>query len=112
MDKQLNEDNINSKKILKHSALGIASFVLSIFTFIFFILHGISSNNNGKTGLLALIFFVCAIPSTVLAIVDLTQDNRKKALSIWALILNWGGIALVIIGALIFGGIYLFMKTK
>lgn len=112
MNKQINEVNVNSKLVIKHSALGISAFVLSIFTLILSILFGISANNNGKTGPLALMFLFCAIPSTVLAIVDLTQENRKKILPIWALIFNWGFLVLVIIGGLLFGGIYLFMKTK
>lgn len=113
MDRPLNEENINSKKILKHSALGISAFVLSIFTLIFVTLlvigisASIGTSASGKSSpILGLIFFICVIPSTVLAIVDLTQSNRKKVLPILALIFSWGWIVLSIIGAIIAGIIY------
>jgi membrane protease YdiL (CAAX protease family) len=112
MNNQINGGNVNSKIVIKHSALGISAFVLSIFSSIFFVLFGIAANNNGTTGPLLLMFIICAIPSTVLSIVDLNQINRKKTLTIWALILNWGWIVLVLLGGLIFGGIYMFFKTK
>lgn len=109
MDRSLNEENINSKKIIKHSALGISAFVLSIFTLLFVMLlfiiaysnAGKSSSGESSPTIGVIIIFMCAIPSTVLAIVDLTQSNRKKVLPIWALIFNWGWLVLTIIGTIV-----------
>jgi hypothetical protein len=92
---------------LKHSALGISAFVLSLFTFLFIILSGLGASSGGKSSPVAgLLIFMCAIPSTVLAIVDLAKGNSKKLLPIWALILNWSWIILAIIAAIMFMSVY------
>jgi cobalamin synthase len=88
----------DSQRVLKHSSLGVSAFVLSIFALIFNILLLISVSQNGTPSpIIWFILFACLITSTVLAIVDLTKCDRKKALSIWALILDWGFLVLLII---------------
>lgn len=95
------------KQQLKNSSLGIASFVLSIFAFIFLIIPTIlamtneTTNSNGGTNG-AILFIVCAIPSTVMSIIDLAKGNRKKTLAIWALIIDWGLLFISIIITIIF----------
>lgn len=57
-------------------------------------------------------FFICAIISTVLAVVDFNKEGRKKTVSIWEIIFDWRGLVLAILEARVFEGIYLFIKTK
>lgn len=103
----LNNQDINSKKELNNSSIGIAAFVLSLFALLFFIILAM-----GGGAIAGIIFLFCAITSTVLAVVDLNKENRKKTLATWAIIFDWGGLILVLLGGIVFGGIYLFMKAK
>lgn len=92
------KQEIKSKKVLNYSSISVASFVLSIFFLILAILSGIGNMSNGNSSPIGgLIIITCLITSTVLAIVDLSKKNRKKALSIWALIIDWGLLTFSII---------------
>ncbi|MFT8312714.1 MAG: hypothetical protein ABF633_00450 [Clostridium sp.] len=101
------KQEINYKKTLKYSSISVASFVLSIFFLVFAILSGIGNMNNTEfSSVIGVTIITCLITSTVLAIIDLTKNDRKKALSIWALIIDWGLLTFSIIFFIIVYNLY------
>ena len=92
----------NNEPIKPNTPLGVASFVLGIISFIFLILTGISGMlEEPSPGISPFMYIVSGLTSTVLAIVDLATGKGKKTLSIWALILVWGLLAISIITTII-----------
>jgi hypothetical protein len=99
MQTSVNSITSAPKKVLKSSSLGISSFVLTLFAD-FFILMGILSNigkEETSLGFFGIMFWVLIVPSSILAIVDLTKPNRKKTLPKLALIFGVGIIAIMIV---------------
>lgn len=91
------------KEELKHSNLGITSFVLTMFADFFMIFAALSSIGKGETGIgfYGIMFWLLVILSTILAIVDLNKPKRKKTLPKLSLIFGiglFGAIFLLVLG--------------
>ena len=87
------------KEVLKHSSLGIAAFILTLIADFFLLLGTIAilaGQSNGvetKQYIIVALYWIFVIPSTFMAVIDVTKQGRKKILPMLAIIF---GIGLII----------------
>jgi|BioPla2DNA2_1021312.scaffolds.fasta_scaffold96702_1 hypothetical protein len=114
MQAPLNNTNPQPNTELKHSSIGIASFVMVLFADFFLLMSLISSVAGGDSNnpALAILIWILIIPSTVLAIVDLNLPNRKKKLPKLALSLGIGLIGILFVLALILAPISILLFNR
>jgi hypothetical protein len=84
---EFNVETIEKKLVI--SKLSKISFFLSVFSYVLFIFVEIYRVYfNGTAAIAPLMMFLFMVTSFVLSIIDLTRKDRKKTLSIIALILS------------------------
>lgn len=101
--------SVNKNQNLKSSTLGVASFAVAIASVGFLALMFISAMCGGNGGISPILFFILSIVATIMAAVDLTRPDRKRILSVLAIIVPWGTFFLMIIIAF---AIFYFIKLK
>lgn len=103
-------DQRNNNQLLRHSSLGTAAFILTLigdFFLILGILLGILITVRGgdiDSGVyfFVALFWIFAIVSTVLAVVDLSKKESKKLFPILAIVFGIGlFVIILIIGLLV-----------
>lgn len=98
-------EGYNEKQNFKHSALGIASFIIALVSIVIFIVGGIVSYNSipesvsaegvmevspllALVGIMFIISMISSLVGLVLGIVGAFARKKKKVLAVWGIILN------------------------
>lgn len=92
-----------TKEVLKHSSLGITAFTLTLigdFFLLFALLIAAIAQSNGNEAspyFFVALYWIFIIPSTVMAIMDLSKLRRRKTLPKLALIFGIGMFVIVLL---------------